>query len=346
MTHVQECACRDAAERRDPTGTSSIRKGFDREAIKRFRNLRALVQRVLIDMDVLGFKGTSMDNMGFVRLYTGDGSGGDDNSIIDFTPSGDKARAFNTWLKQGVEDVVLGSVDWHIPYIAKAYERGVNDAARRMSEGMGKTVNTDLNRAIHWHTLSQIQARTRDEFVNVAETMGQKISQVLAQGLLDNLDATTLCQQLLHRVDSIGIMRARLVVSTEIISAYNEAAINAYDEGGIRRLGVLAEYVTGKPRQEAKDKLLPDTPRPDFGPGIYKRGPKKGEPKKTSKWPAGRWPKVAWVTAGDDWVCEQCAALEDQIFTLETARGMLPLHPNCRCALYPLEEIDDESEAA
>ena len=36
-----------------------------------------------------------------------------------------------------------------------------------------------------------------------------------------------------------------------------------------------------------------------------------------------------WMTAGDDRVCENCGALEGRIFTVEEARGMLPLHPNC-----------------
>jgi hypothetical protein len=46
---------------------------------------------------------------------------------------------------------------------------------------------------------------------------------------------------------------------------------------------------------------------------------------------------VAWLTAGDDEVCEDCEAMEGQAFSLEEATGMIPLHPNCRCAWIPLE---------
>ena len=42
-----------------------------------------------------------------------------------------------------------------------------------------------------------------------------------------------------------------------------------------------------------------------------------------------------WLTAGDDRVCEECGALEGQVFTVDEARGMIPLHPNCRCAWTP-----------
>jgi len=42
--------------------------------------------------------------------------------------------------------------------------------------------------------------------------------------------------------------------------------------------------------------------------------------------------RAEWVTAGDDRVCKQCQSFEGQTFTIEEARGMIPLHPNCRCS--------------
>lgn len=44
---------------------------------------------------------------------------------------------------------------------------------------------------------------------------------------------------------------------------------------------------------------------------------------------------VEWSTAGDDAVCEDCAYLEGVVLKLEEAAGMLPRHPNCRCAWIP-----------
>jgi SPP1 gp7 family putative phage head morphogenesis protein len=40
--------------------------------------------------------------------------------------------------------------------------------------------------------------------------------------------------------------------------------------------------------------------------------------------------KVEFFTAMDE-VCEDCTALHGEIFTLEDAAPMIPLHPNCRC---------------
>ncbi len=40
-------------------------------------------------------------------------------------------------------------------------------------------------------------------------------------------------------------------------------------------------------------------------------------------------------TAGDDRVCPRCEVLEGTVFTVKEARGIIPRHPNCRCAFIP-----------
>lgn len=41
------------------------------------------------------------------------------------------------------------------------------------------------------------------------------------------------------------------------------------------------------------------------------------------------------LTAEDDRVCDICEAAAQKEYTIETARGVIPLHPNCRCAWAP-----------
>lgn len=45
--------------------------------------------------------------------------------------------------------------------------------------------------------------------------------------------------------------------------------------------------------------------------------------------------EAEWSTAGDSRVCPACQANEGRLFTIQEARGMIPLHPNCRCAFLP-----------
>lgn len=44
---------------------------------------------------------------------------------------------------------------------------------------------------------------------------------------------------------------------------------------------------------------------------------------------------VEWDTAGDGRVCPACSPLQGVVLTTNEARGMLPRHPNCRCAWVP-----------
>ena len=48
--------------------------------------------------------------------------------------------------------------------------------------------------------------------------------------------------------------------------------------------------------------------------------------------------KAEWATAQDNRVCPQCAPLEGEIFPLETAMNMIPVHPSCRCIALPYKD--------
>jgi len=52
-----------------------------------------------------------------------------------------------------------------------------------------------------------------------------------------------------------------------------------------------------------------------------------------------------WSTVGDDRVCELCEDLEGAIMTIDEARGLIPRHPNCRCAWIPAN-VGERSKAA
>lgn len=45
--------------------------------------------------------------------------------------------------------------------------------------------------------------------------------------------------------------------------------------------------------------------------------------------------EAEWITAGDSRVCERCASHEGKVYTIDEARGLIPLHPRCRCAWLP-----------
>jgi len=52
--------------------------------------------------------------------------------------------------------------------------------------------------------------------------------------------------------------------------------------------------------------------------------------------------RAEWRTAGDFRVCEECEALEGEVFTLDEIENMIPLHPNCRCIALPYLPTPEE----
>lgn len=57
--------------------------------------------------------------------------------------------------------------------------------------------------------------------------------------------------------------------------------------------------------------------------------------------------EAEWATADDDAVCEDCQSMaEDSPYTVDEARGLIPYHPNCRCAWVPVEQESKRQTAA
>lgn len=55
---------------------------------------------------------------------------------------------------------------------------------------------------------------------------------------------------------------------------------------------------------------------------------------------------VEWITAGDDRVCPTCAQLNGIVLTIDQARGLIPLHPRCRCAWLPVVKMPSKRRLA
>jgi hypothetical protein len=51
-----------------------------------------------------------------------------------------------------------------------------------------------------------------------------------------------------------------------------------------------------------------------------------------------------WICEGDDLVCDDCASYDGEIFLGEEWDAIYPIHPNCRCVLEPVMEMDIDGE--
>lgn len=53
---------------------------------------------------------------------------------------------------------------------------------------------------------------------------------------------------------------------------------------------------------------------------------------------------VEWTVTPDNKLCPKCEALEGVVLTLDEAKGMLPLHPMCRCTWIPANVGEDRDQ--
>lgn len=51
-----------------------------------------------------------------------------------------------------------------------------------------------------------------------------------------------------------------------------------------------------------------------------------------------------WICEGDDLVCDDCASYDGEIFLGEEWDAIYPIHPNCRCVLEPVMEMDADGD--
>jgi SPP1 gp7 family putative phage head morphogenesis protein len=298
----------DAPRRVDPTKTTTIRRRYEREMVRRFRALKALIRQAIVERNVLGLGSTTAEQalnaQIFARTFRPDSGRVRDQAVapgpsaFNFPRSSDKIAAFMEWLKEAQSDLILGvqlgtpvrsaaEQAWQNVYIDAAYQKGIREAGDKLRKA-GATVeeswvSAGFNRPIHADRVGVIYTRAFADLAGIAEAMDTQISRVLAQGLAEGLGPMVMARRMAERVDAIGVTRARVIARTETIHAHAEASLNSYREAGIE--GVSAE--------------------------------------------------VEFLTAQDEQVCPECEALEGRIFSLAEAEGIIPVHPNCRCAWAP-----------
>lgn len=281
------------SDRRDPTRTLTLRRQFSASAYKRFRKLKGVIRKAVIEQDSLGLRPDT-----FMEV-TPPG-----RKAFDFSRSADKVQAFMDWLNQqqemGVLEIILmpqigqaTEQPWTSQYIYTAYKKGIDRANSELIRAGYNIPNieeqggldTIFSQPIHMERVGLLYTRTFQELKGITQAMDQQISRVLAQGLADGLNPNKMAELINDRVDKIGITRARTLARTETIRAHHMGMVQEYKNWGVEGVKVKAE----------------------------------------------------WVTAGDSRVCEQCASLEGQIYTIERIEGMIPYHPNCRCISIPVK---------
>ena len=216
-----------------------------------------------------------------------------------------KVTSFHRWLQQQVDAELLGTDvagrPWAATYIDSAYKRG-------MMRGYTDAHATELAQKPAFYEESKTQ------FLRDAFTQGEALSKVelLYTRTFEELRGVTAAMgQQMSRVLANGL--AHGIGPREIARSLDETitSITRTRALVIARTEIVAAHAEGQ--LDSFERL-----------GIAEvQG------------------VAEWSTAGDDRVCELCAPLEGTTYTLEEARGLIPLHPNC---LHPDSLVSPSGE--
>jgi len=300
------------ALRYDPTRTTGLRDTFARDIAGRFRRLRGVIRKAIVDQDCFGLKQVNRGGLVFQVSF-------------DFPRSADKVSAFMDWLK-GQESLEILQVSrfpqlgiasegaWTDLYVESAYQTGIARARDEMVAAgypvpsLADTggVAAAFNTSVHADRAGLIFTRVFEDLKGITAAMDTQISRVLSQGMLDGKGPAELARLLTRTIsgpvgdlgitDTLGRFipaerRAKMLARTEVIRAHHLATIQEYRNWGLAGVRVMAE----------------------------------------------------WSTAGFN-VCPECEDMAmNGPYTLDYIESLIPLHPNCRCMALPIDVTDKEN---
>ncbi len=223
-----------------------------------------------------------------------------------FATKDEKLKAFNKWFKEQVDKKVL-AVDprtnkpWTAKYVESAYRRG---AVRAYTDAR----KTELGKSEDYYLGS------KEQFLRSAFDVPERVDKVkmLATRSFEELKGVTSAMaQQMNRVMSDGIVHGKGAMEIARTLSKSITGIQRKRANVIARTELIHSHAEGQLDSFA-----------DLG--IAEVGA-----------------MAEWSTADDDSVCEYCASMEGKVFKIEEARGMIPAHPNCRCAWIPADTYED-----
>lgn len=310
----------NAMKNYDPTHTTFLRNVFARNMNKRFTKLRGIIRKAIVEEDCFvmmrgsgGFSVMELLAPAIDKMFP------PGRHAFDFPRSGDKVAAFMDWLKKqeqiGILETTrmpqLGTATeeaWTNIYIKDSYQRGVLRARYEM-KGAGYDVpSMDQTGGIeiammappHVERLGLLYTRIFSDLKGITDTMDMQISRVLAQAMADGKNPREIARLLTRTISGpVGDLGI-----TDTLGRFIPAQ---------RRAMLLARTETIRSHHQS---MIQE----------YKNWGLEGVRV-----------KAEWKTAGDGRVCDECASLEEEVYTLDEVQNMIPLHPQCRCIALPLD---------
>ena len=221
------------------------------------------------------------------------------NQVFAFQTDPQKVASFRIWLQTQVANNILFTANttepWLDEYVESAYKRGV---ARGFSQV--RPIAAEEGLAFFEGTKAEFLSASFAAPESVA-----KLQSLFSRSFLSLKNITDTMDSQLSILLTQGLADG---LHPDVIAANMVRAIN-----GLEKRRALALARTEIVRAQAEGQLDSFEKLGVEEVGIL----------------------AEWSTAGDDKVCAQCEPLDGAVLTVQEARGLLPRHPNCRCAYVP-----------
>jgi hypothetical protein len=232
---------------------------------------------------------------------------------VMMSEAGDKVQAFGDWLTKAASATVLDHTKggWVGLYVGGGYKRGL-DHARTETRS---SIDIDPRRG------NAYSVKAMNELRGIVAATEQRMNRSFADGVNARNLVRDITAAVTTQIDEVLIRRASLLVEHSVVNAHAEASLDAMESLGITTVMLRSEMcqVHDAKKTAEEEHVAEHTP--------VRRVPRT----KPKNWKQYR----RFVTMGDDDVCPTCEDLEGNVYLIAEARGLIPVHPFCRCAFVP-----------
>lgn len=237
----------------DPTRTKTLRDRFVADVTRRFRKVEKLIRDSIITNDCFGLREQPISLAAIPPRE------------FEFKRDDEKLIEFMAWLREQVQEDVFETVTydrlgetvtglWTNLYIDSAYKQGIRRARQEMRKAGAEIpdigneyvdeIAVSFNSAIHADRAAVIYTRVFTELEGVTAAMDQQISRILSEGLIQGWSPERIAQEIVAKVEGIGITRARMIARTEVVRAHHLATIQEYRNAELQDIKIQAEFTT------------------------------------------------------------------------------------------------------
>ena len=257
-------------------------------------------------------------------------------------PGGDKlAHAFRQWLtldQLSRQAVMPNDAVWTVPFVQQAAKMTRDRAAKLTGVIPPVSKRADI-----------MATTIKGELKGIADATVQRASRALAHGLLTHQRPSKIAREVGAVIDAIGKTRTGQMANYAIMKTFSTVTLEAFRAAGVTHVGTVAEKIKvargphGLHRIKDAARKTAQKRHGRTGKFIsYVEPPTAAEQATIERGEAAvqALVEVDVLTAGDEDVCPICEDISDDgPYDIDSAEGLIPAHPSCRCVLIPTSDL-------